>query len=235
MSKIAIIGDLHSDLEGLLELSKEDITSIICVGDLGIFKDKTSAYHDGKAIKHSQKEIFDIIHLIENNQFPKISKPLYTIKGNHDDYENMYSKFFKEHNIHYLQQGEILQMDNLRIGTLGGIYSPVRTFKDPEKLQGREKRFFTTSELNELKHQDYDILMTHQAATNVMPRNGRREEGSELIEELLIESQPEYYIHGHHHHNYTTKYNTTKVIGLGNFSKNKNSKIYFNTKTIEII
>lgn len=237
MNKLAIIGDLHSNLDALIEVTNEpDVSAVLCVGDLGIFMDRKSADYDKKAIKHTGQKILEHIQMIEHGSFPIMNIPVYAIKGNHDDYEHMYGRFFFEHNIHYLPQACMLNIKNLRIAALGGIYSPVKINIDPKNLRGRARRFYTQSEIDMLKKaKSCDILITHQAARNVLPTENHRDDGSAVLEELLISLKPTYYIHGHHHHNYTSTYNNTKVIGLGKFYNKDNAKVYFNTETKELI
>lgn len=234
MNKIAIIGDPHCNLDAVIEVANEpDLEAIVSVGDLAIFKTLAGANVDKKALKHTETPIKYYINAFKEGTFPKLKIPLYIVKGNHDDYDYMYDSCFTDHNIFYTQQGKILNFGNLKIATLGGIKSPVRISKDPATLKGRERRFFTQSEINSLIGKTCDILITHQAAEGVLPKETsegkhiHREEGCKELKELLDNLNPFYYIHGHHHRNYESTYKTTQVIGLGNFGKNQTSKVYF--------
>ena len=234
---IAILGDVHSDIVGVQEFIKlnPNIDKIMSVGDLALWKTSFDAQQDIKAYKHTKTQIESYIA----NPIP-LDRVMYSLKGNHDDYKYMYSSWFLDKNIKYLQQGEILNIDNTQIASLGGIFSDVRTKKHSSELYGREQRFFTKEEINGLiniyKERSPDILLTHQAASEFLPKGiFHKDEGNPLLEKMVSSINPKLYIHGHHHRNYTAEHDGIAVIGLGNFSVNKESYILYDTKNKEVV
>lgn len=241
---VAFVGDIHGDLHAVENFinNNPDCKYIISVGDIGIYCTETSAQADKKSWAKYKNIILNYVHKIKNNKLPKFKIKVYSIIGNHDDYDNLYSESFVKANIHYLKQGGILTLHGVRIGHLGGIYSRVRTQMDPSSLTGRHRRFYSVKELNNLLlANNIDILITHEAASGILPQtlNPKMDEGKGILRELVDTVQPDYYIHGHHHVNYTTEIQNankkTTVIGLGNFGKNKNSFVKFNLLTKKMV
>ena len=231
---VAIVGDVHSNYAGLHAVIKNNpsLTALICVGDLALWASEDEARHDVKAYAKT----LDNIKSFMVNPKP-FDIPVYVVKGNHDDYKNMYSSWFTDLNIHYVQQAEVLTINAIKFGFLGGVYSSVRTFKDAYTFQGREHRFYTVSEIKDLSTKKFDVLITHQAAEKVLPDNlFMKDEGSRELQTLLEVTKPEFYFHGHHHKEYMTFYKDsgTFVYGLGNFSKNPLTYVVMNTLTKEV-
>jgi Icc-related predicted phosphoesterase len=247
-NKIAIVGDIHTNVDRLRQFIKDhpEVDAIYSVGDLAVFASKISMYQDKKTVKHTGDIVSKYIEQFANDSFEKLEKPLYIIKGNHDDYMNMYTSIFSSKNIFYFGQGEVKISGNMSIAGLGGIYSSVKSYTSAKSFSGREKRFFTVNEINELKkHNPVDILLTHQAIAGVLPTipnkdtKGKvyqwKDEGCKELNTLLVHLLPKYYLCGHHHKNFETNVGATHVIGLGNFGKNGESFRIFDTTTKEVI
>jgi Icc-related predicted phosphoesterase len=231
-TNVLIVGDVHSNYKALESLiqSRQDLIGVICVGDLALWKSVEEAQLDIQAYKRTK----DSIEEFANNPVP-FSLPVMVVKGNHDDYTNMYSKWFTDLNIHYVKQPSVLEVNNFKIGCLGGVSSDRKFDEDPTTFVGREHRFYVKSEIDSLKSQKMDMLITHQAAKAVVERRLLgKDEGSLMLLELLKAISPKYYIHGHHHVNYKSTYGDTKVFGLGNFSVDNSSYIVINTLTGEV-
>ena len=82
---------------------------------------------------------------------------------------------------------------------------------------------------------DVDIFISHHAPTGVLPNKDFQEEGVVLLNNIVDKLNPKFHVHCHHNKNYETRYKNTKVIGLGNFGKNRNSfKVLRNFKKAEI-
>lgn len=252
MSKIAIIGDIHSNIDNIYTLIKKhpDVSAIFSTGDLAIFLNERSAQLDKKAIKHTERSIKQHIRALRDKTFVPFSIPIYVLIGNHDDYDNMFCTEFQQANIKYLKQGEIVRIDNLVIMGFGGIYSPKARLIPTANLdrQPRGRRFYTLEEIDGITSRlfvgitNVDVLITHQAAAKAIPlvRFLKGEEGSYDLLSLVRHVSPTYYIHGHHHFEYKHKSaipdlpNHTTCIGLGNFGKNPETYIVINTITKEI-
>ena len=169
---------------------------------------------------------------------PKFPVPIFYIKGNHEDFDNLNSKYLKKINIHYLPQGHITEVAGRKVAGVGGIHSSTKKHYASTDLEGYDRRFYTIGDIHNVirnpLHDEVEILITHQACAGVIPAKtpGKRhswEEGTKDFEKLLNLPKLRYYIHGHHHINYKVNAdqfadkNTPEIIGLGNFSKNNES------------
>jgi Icc-related predicted phosphoesterase len=224
--KILLIGDVHSHFSALSRLLDEHpyIDFAIQVGDLGFFFTEEAAMKDAKAYKHNPKLISSFIRKHKNNALKPLSKVVYFVKGNHDDYDMLDSNEMKALNLRFVKQGEIIRVSDVTIMGFGGIYSPIRSKLNADNLCERQKRFFTEDEalMAKLKGRSerIDILILHNAPVGTLPRTSR-EEGLLTLNGIIEEITPKLIVHGHHHINYQSG----RVIGLGNFSKNKESYV----------
>lgn len=229
--KLLVIGDLHSNLKPLKNLIAKhpDADAILSVGDLGFYFSEVAMKEDKKQYMRSPNLMRSFLAAHESGLMEPLKMPLYYIKGNHDDYDNLYSPEMKALNVHFFPQASILKLGDLIIAGIGGIYSDVRTKWTANQFTGRERRFFTTEELKDFKTMHdgtkVDILLTHQAAAGCLPnKNEGWDEGSVHLQALLDHVQPALYFHGHHHKNYQVQRDVhTTVVGLGHFGKNNKS------------
>ena len=239
MKKLLIVGDLHTNLKGLLSLSKKfkgKVQAILQVGDMELYQSSSAIEQEKKYLKHvnKEKQAYNIKEVLLTNRMEKMAIPVYYIKGNHEDFDNLDSKNLKDLNIHYIKQGEILELNGRTIAGIGGIHSPIRSKLRSKDLHGAERRFYTTEEVktlaNNTKSKRVEILLTHQAPAGIIPDEtpGKRsswEEGTKDFVDLLNLPKLRYVIHGHHHINYESNKGPVKCIGLGNFNKNKESYV----------
>tara|TARA_Y100001937_G_scaffold21799_1_gene30802 strand:+ start:16363 stop:17088 length:726 start_codon:yes stop_codon:yes gene_type:complete len=237
MKKLLVVGDVHTDLKGLLSLAKEflgQVEAILQVGDMELYQSSCAIEQEKGYLQHLKKEkrAYRLKEALKGKKLEKFPIPVYFIKGNHEDFENLDSEVLKALNIHYIKQGDILNIGGRVVAGIGGIHSPVRKLKKTYELEGSEKRFYTLDEISKLlsnpKSKGIEILLTHQAPAGVIPEDtpGKRsswEEGTKDFEKLLNLPKLRYAIHGHHHINYEANKDSIKCIGLGNFSKNKKS------------
>lgn len=219
--KFAIIGDTHSHYDSLyLFLKKQSISFALQVGDLGLYHTIEDAKKDNKSYKHDAEEINIFIERMLNNSLPPLDKDLFYIKGNHEDYDNLDSDVLHALNIHYLENGTVTNINGVLIASLGGIFSPIKSKLKEKNLQHRDRRFFTENEISILKkecaHKKIDVLLLHNAPIGYLPY---KEEGLQILKDLINDVSPKLIVHGHHHINYKKK----NVIGLGNFSRNQES------------
>ncbi len=232
--KILVIGDLHSNLKPLKSLIKEqpDADAILSVGDLGFYFSEEACISDKKQYARSPNLMKSFFTAHELGLLEPFPIPIYFIKGNHDDYDNLDSQAMKDLNVHFIPQGHHVAIGNMTVSGMGGIYSSVRTKLPTDQLTGRERRFYTTEEFKNFRAIDpawvgapADILITHQAPAGCLPNKTKGyDEGSPQIQALLDRVQPRFHFHGHHHTNYQKKYDeNTTVVGLGNFGKNDKS------------
>jgi len=241
---VPIIGDLHANLEGLETLYKNNnFYKAIIVGDLCLYPTIESAKLDTKSYSKNKIAIEKLIQKIKNKQLTALSLETVSLLGNHDNFPDLNNDLFNKLNITYIKNGTLLEIGNLTIATLGGIYSPVKFNWNTSKLKEYNKRFYTREDIENLLtaidslNKNIDILITHEAAEGVLPTlPSKTDEGKKVLSDLLFEVNPKYYIHGHHHKQYEkhlfkkNKYDI-EVIGLGNFGTNSNAFVKFNALT----
>ena len=246
--KLLCVGDVHTNIEALQELIStvdKDISAVLQVGDFELYQSKASIDQEKKYLEKLNKmeDARRLKSKLLNLELKPFDIPVYYIKGNHDDFDNLGSTYLKYLNIHYINQGEILDIDGVKIGGVGGIHSPIRKELKAEELEGYDRRFYTLEEVRSVVRKalstNIDVVLTHQAPTGLIPeRNTKRwkpywDEGTKDFVDLLKMPKLRWYIHGHHHVNYTKKVGDVNCVGLGNFNKNKES--YFIIDTGEYI
>ena len=245
MGNLLIVGDVHTDLKGLYDLvcdtvKTEKIDAVLQVGDFELYQSDTAMEQEQKYLVKLKKERASrrLKNSLLAGTAPKFPVPVFYIKGNHEDFDNLGSKYLKRINIHYIPQGYIMEIGGRVVAGIGGIHSSSKKYRTTEALEGYDRRFYTKEDIGHLLKNplsnDVEILITHQAAADVIPEKtpGKRrtwEEGTKDFEELLKMPKLRHYIHGHHHINYVVNggqiadKNLPEIRGLGNFSKNKES------------
>lgn len=230
MNNLLIIGDVHCNLKALYSLIskyQDKVCAAIQVGDFGLYHSEDSIGSDKKILKkHNQFRLAEkIISKLQSKTLDPLPIPLYYIKGNHDDFDNLDSVELRRLNIHYLPQGSITEINGRLVGAMGGIFSPKRRTLDASNFTGREKRFYTLTEIDDLladyRSDAVEILVTHQAADGVLPE--KCAEGTKDFVPLLKMRKLRYYLHGHHHISYEENVDGIQCIGLGNFGSNQKS------------
>ena len=240
MTEITFVGDVHSNFSQFVRLTKKRKKTkfFVQVGDFGLFSSKAAAKTDADwKIPNTRVNMESFITMYETDKIPRFKVPVYFMGGVHDDY-NIDVDYLATKNIHFSPRSALLgHIDSaVQISCLGGIRSAIKINRDPKTLIGKDRRFFTLEDIENIRktHDQVpiDILVTHQAAMGCLPirHNVKREEGSRELRMLLDYIKPRYYIHGHHHHNYVRHEDEFPIIiGLGNFGKNNKS---FYTLTI---
>lgn len=221
MACILIAGDVHGAIslfyERALRLQdelKEPIEAILQVGDLQVYSE---ASHVDKAVKlHGGP-----------GEFPRWFKeqrpapiPTYAIVGNHDDALLFHRYAGKEiiPSLHLLPQGDVFSLtiggQVIRIGALGGNYSPKYFPMAPAALsQGKLKHYTETHIKALIEKTPFDILLTHEAPDGVVSRDGV-DIGRPEIGALIRKTAPRYAFFGHHHWHTKAEIGKTTVVGL---------------------
>jgi Icc-related predicted phosphoesterase len=193
---VGAVADIHGNFEALSRAMERhpDVPLWICVGDLA---SRTGAY-------------------------PTPPRPLYWIKGNNEDFQQIAAWENGEpqpHNLHYIRNGSAAAVGPLRVAGLGGTYAPTWFETPPAGLpQGRsgaafekrddKRRHFVREEAEACKRlAPTDILMTHEAARPFIVENepspgrkGRRlDAGKPAINDVLMALKPRLHLCGHHH------------------------------------
>ena len=237
-----IFGDIHGAIGTIYDVMQEHKFKLtISTGDLCLYPSLQSAYADKKAIEKNPDQIANFLNIIRNKLLQPFNFKLNIVKGNHDPYEKEDLDALAEFNMLYPEDGgagTLLQVYGINILIFGGIFSKNKILVDTDELSGRDKRYFTFEDIAKCldKYQDtkIDILITHQACTDVLMGEMKsgfvidHEEGCEHLNSFLHILQPDVYIHGHHHVTYEKTINVDgkniAVYGLGNL--NVNPKAY---------
>lgn len=218
---MVVVGDVHGAIGALYEKAREfrdkhgtSIDAILQVGDLQIYSDVSQV--DKAVKKHGGVGEFPV-WLREGRRAPI---PTYAILGNHDD-----SKLFYEYagreilpSLHLLAQGEVASIvlggNTVRVGALGGNYSP-RYFKaKPDELPPGKLKHYTESHIAQLvENIPFDILLVHEAPTGFVIRDGS-DLGRPEVRDLIELTQPRFVFFGHHHHHVEGMIGSTIVVGL---------------------
>jgi len=226
MASIVIAGDVHGAIglfyEQALALQcalKEPIEAILQVGDLQLYSEDS---HVDKAVtRHGGP-----------GEFPQWFKeqrrapiPTYAILGNHDDADLFYRYAGKEivPSLHLLPQGEVVSItiggQAIRVGALGGNYSPKYFHFAPANLSQGKRKHYTEAHIDALVAQaPFDILLTHEAPDGVVLKGGL-DLGRPEIGELIRRTAPRFAFLGHHHWHTIAKMGSTTVVGLARIQK----------------
>ncbi len=218
MTRIAIVGDVHGHWNLVYDkLGKDNIELILQLGDTGIF----SSLDTAKRINRHHETPLDFFpYLYVDKQIP--IQTLF-IRGNHEDFDFLDQYKGEIPNLEYLAQGSVISIDCIRFGVLGGNYSP--KYFTSTKLPSSRRKHFTIHEINSLKEQDFDILLSHEG-----PYSNDQVNGIPVITELVQEKQPVYNFHGHLHFYYKTIIGNTEVIGLAGVDSHMESIYVFDTE-----
>ncbi len=226
MSSLLIAGDVHGAIGLLYEQAlklqaalKEPIEAILQVGDLQIYSENS---HVDRAVKRHGGP----------GDFPEWFKeqrrapiPTYAILGNHDDAGLFYRYAGKEiiPSLFLLPQGEVVSITigsrTLRVGALGGNYSPKYFYVAPEELsQGKRKHYTETHIHSLIEKAPFDILLTHEAPDGVVIRDGV-DLGRPEIGALIRKTTPRFAFFGHHHWHTKTEIGNATVVGFSRIQK----------------
>ena len=242
--KLLCVGDVHTNIQALQDLTNKfanDVVAVLQVGDFELYQSKSAIDQEKKYLtllnKHQDAKKLRSKLLKKTMEPFKI--PVYYIKGNHDDFDNLDSEYLKYLNIHYIPQGEIIEIQGIKIAGVGGIHSPIKNSLKSADLEGYDRRFYTLEEVRSVIRKSFsekvDVLLTHQACSGVIPEPNKKrykpywDEGTKDFVDLLKMPKLRWYIHGHHHVNYQSKRNGLTCVGLGNFNKNKESYFLIDT------
>jgi Icc-related predicted phosphoesterase len=185
---IGAVADIHGNFEALNQAMTRhpEVPVWICVGDLAA----------------------------RNGTYPDVSRPLYWIKGNNENFEQIAAWTAGEPsgNLHYIANGTAAQVGPLTVAGVGGTFAPTwyetPAAQLPHRAKDDKRRHFVREEVEACQRlRDVDILMTHEAPRPfiVVPeavpgRPGRRlDAGKTPINHLLASLKPRLHLCGHHH------------------------------------
>lgn len=192
---------------------------VLHVGDFGIWPDpnridRATRTHDGAG---------DFPAWLANQR----AAPRNTvfIKGNHEDFLWLDAQISPEvlPNLFYLRNGRTMNLgqsaDSVRVGGVGGCYSPSDFDRLSKRLQGYAKRHYTRDEIETLcRVSGADILLVHDAPLGVRFETHGRGHGwtSEAagLDELVRRLRPLVCFFGHHHTRVDSEIAGIRCVGL---------------------
>jgi uncharacterized protein len=180
------LGDIHGDFDRVRTIMRRhpEIPFWICVGDLA---DDEGRYH-------------------------AVEAPVYWIKGNNENFDAIASGGLPD-GLRYLPNGQLVDIDGLRIVGLGGTFAPTwyetpaANLPHPVKgtaratAQADKRRHFVKEEVERCQRlRDVDVFLSHEAPRPYKVHGGRGPDaGKTPINEVLSALQPRLHFFGHHH------------------------------------
>lgn len=243
--KIGFIGDIHGRVFHTLAVltawqirNQCKLDLIFQVGDLGAYPYPNEKLKKNKYVRKdpAQLDFSRFLQatgiLAENIQYIRANhlKPIYFIRGNHEDFTYLRTKSNLIENgtvcidpfdlLYYAKDGSIIEQNNLNIAFLGGI----------QTTRNGEESIDETAYYNLLKNgKEIDILITHDAPFGIGRGYYGDIQGSTMISTLMNQVQPKYLIAGHYHHMVgPLKYENTTYLGLNvlvNLRENENDQL----------
>ncbi len=196
-----VVADVHGNFEAmhLAMRCQPDLPFWLCVGDLA---SRAGAY-------------------------PEPSAPLYWIKGNNENFDEVVAMATGSRvipNLHYIANGTATRVGPLTVAGLGGTYAPtwyhfaVADLPYPghvshaaaatgRPVRNDKRRHFVREEVDALlRRTRVDILLTHEAprpfyveAEDDESGRRRRDAGQTPINEAIAALRPRLHLCGHHH------------------------------------
>lgn len=209
---ICAVGDIHGAMDRMYDeiLAFEGTLGVrfdyvLHVGDIGIWPDPSRI--DKATRKHEGAGDFGR-WFAERRAAPRET---IFIKGNHEDFDWLDAQLSNEilPGLHYLRNGRTIDLgegrEAVRVGGLGGCYSPSDYPRNSKKLFGAEKAHYTHDEVEALgKCAGIDILLLHDAPAGVRFAAGHTSEAAGL-HELIARTRPLACFFGHHHERINVK------------------------------
>lgn len=145
-----------------------------------------------------------------DGRYEPLPAPLYWIKGNNENFDTIAAGAFPE-NLHYIPNGQLIELEGLRIAGLGGTFAPTMyevpaaELPHPTKASPKatdlsdRRRHFVREEVDACKSiTQVDIFLSHEAPRPFRVHRGI-DAGKTPINEVLSAMSPRLHLFGHHH------------------------------------
>ena len=105
--KILCVGDVHTNIQALYDLIaqvKNEVCAVLQVGDFELYQSQKAIDQEKKYLVKLNKvqEANGLRLSLINKQFTPFDIPIYFIKGNHEDFDNLDSEYLDYLNINYI-------------------------------------------------------------------------------------------------------------------------------------
>ena len=149
----------------------------------------------------------------DQGRYEALPAPVFWIKGNNENFDTIAAGAFPD-NLHYVPNGQMTEIQGVRIAGLGGTFAPTlyetaaADLPHPVKASAKatvladRRRHFVREEVDACKAmRGVDILLTHEAARPYFAGSGprRNDAGKTPINEVLGAMKPRLHLFGHHH------------------------------------
>jgi Icc-related predicted phosphoesterase len=139
----------------------------------------------------------------DKNDLNSVSCPVYFCHGNHEDFQELASEvgnasikaidFFER--LHWLRPGHVLQIEGIKVASLGGGAEAQDTPEDDHGLDEPWK-WVNNKACEQLIDKKFDILLSHTSPKGI---GGASDQwGSERLRTVIELCQPEYNFFAHH-------------------------------------
>jgi predicted phosphodiesterase len=189
-----------------------------------------------KIIK-SVEEPDAIIHCGDMYNYFNSPVPFYLCRGNHEN-EDVLKAIeegrFKFNNFELMKNGEIYEIDGLRILCFGGNHSPRYFLKQKPFKNVVRRRHYNVDEFNAgMEQKNVDVIVSHECMTDFIIREWGRyfdDVGQPHITKLVEQHEPIFAFSGHHHLYKINKYRNTNLVSLPRCS---DGYVVLDTKTMK--
>ena len=145
-----------------------------------------------------------------DGDYASLPAPLYWIKGNNENFDTIAAGVFPPA-LHYIPNGQLLEIDGVRVAGLGGTFAPtmyeLRAAELPHPKKGSAKateaadrrRHFVREEVEACRQlTGVDVFLSHEAPRPFRVQRGI-DAGKTPINEVLASMRPRLHLFGHHH------------------------------------
>ena len=209
------LGDIHGDFPSATRIMERhpEVPFWLCVGDVA---DAEGRYEP----------------------FPA---PLYWIKGNNENFDLIAAGDLPK-GLHYIPNGTLLTLGDLRIAGLGGTHAPTMYDRPAADLPHPKKSTAKATELADRRRHfvredvdackaltDVDVFLSHEAPRPFRVHGGI-DAGKTPINEVLAAMRPRLHLFGHHHRFSELNVKAVRSLCLDLVS---NSYLLIDLKTLE--
>jgi Icc-related predicted phosphoesterase len=143
-------------------------------------------------------------------RYEALPAPLYWIQGNNENFDTIAAGEFPQH-LHYIPNGQLVELEGLRIAGLGGTFAPTmyemaaaelphpaKASRKATELSDRRRHFVCEEVIRCQAMRDVDIFLSHEAPRPFRVHRGI-DAGKTPINEILSAMRPRLHLFGHHH------------------------------------
>ncbi len=182
--KLLVLSQVNGDIDLINEYAlKTKCDAVLCAGGLGIY------YRFDETKNLPKKVRLGNFHEYMG-RYKYFTVPVFTVRGSHDNHslvDRIIRREIRIPNFNIIDNGETAEFKSVKIGGLGGTFSPVSYNKD--RLTGYKKRHFSKNQVEKLKKKSCDILLMYDLIGEC---NARQVTFSSETDKLFTSIKPHY-------------------------------------------